>query len=349
LDVIVEGYMSRKLIVGVLLLALFAPLYAFGFDPFADRPVLWLDPGNIAARDLTYGPGAAELAPAAPFHFLEEDKAGDSPKFRVRDAKGVTWVVKLGPEAQSETVATRIVWAVGYFAEEAYFLHRAEVHNLPRLSRGMQHVEDGRFVRHARFEPRRENVKRGDRWKWLKNPFVGTRELEGLKVLMVLLNNYDTRPANNAVFAETDPVTGRTAEYYLVTDLGATLGAVGGLGGRRSKNNLRDFQRSRFIRRVKDGVVEFDYNTTPSGLGYLTFVFSPWYWRSQAEKEKAMKGVSVEHARWMGSLLARITDRQFHEAFEASGYTPTTATGFINVLQDRIRLLNRVSSARKYS
>src|SRR5688572_27520829 len=87
----------------------------------AGTHVLWRDPGDIASRDLRYGPGSPELAPQPPFTFVEEVKTGESPKFKVRDARGVKWNVKLGPEAQSETASTRLVWAVGYFAEEAYY------------------------------------------------------------------------------------------------------------------------------------------------------------------------------------------------------------------------------------
>src|SRR5215211_8624204 len=83
-------------------------------------PVIWRDPGDIASRDLRFGPGSAELAPVPPFKFVKEDKDGESPKFIVTDARNVKWSVKLGTEAQPETVATRLVWSVGYFAEEAY-------------------------------------------------------------------------------------------------------------------------------------------------------------------------------------------------------------------------------------
>jgi hypothetical protein len=141
--------------------------------------VLWRDPGNISARDLRYGPGSANLAPAPPFRFIEEDKGGESPKFKIRDANNVEWSVKLGTEAQTETVVTRMMWAMGYFAEEAYYLERAEIIGLPRLSRGREFVENRRFVRGARFEPRRDNVERGSTWRWLKNPFVGTDGPDG--------------------------------------------------------------------------------------------------------------------------------------------------------------------------
>src|SRR4030095_13775301 len=69
-------------------------------------PVIWRDPGNISTRNLTFGPGSAELAPVAPFTFLKEEATGESAKFDVTDANGVVWVVKVGPEAQAETVAT---------------------------------------------------------------------------------------------------------------------------------------------------------------------------------------------------------------------------------------------------
>ena len=96
------------------------------------RAVIWKDPGDITSRNLLYGPGLPEHAPAEPFRFIKESKKGESPKFDVEDARGVVWTVKLGEEAQAETVATRLVWAVGYFAEEAYYFDEARIENLPK-------------------------------------------------------------------------------------------------------------------------------------------------------------------------------------------------------------------------
>ncbi len=308
----------------------------------AANPVLWRDPGNISRRDLRYGPGSAALAPSPPFTFVEEDKGGASPKVKVKDAKGVEWVVKLGVESQSETVSNRLVWAMGYFAEEAYYIDPAEIRGLPKLSRGRQFVENGRFLRGARFEPRRKTVDRGDTWKWLKNPFLGTRELDGLKTLMVLLANYDTRPENNRILEVTEPATGKKEHRYAVTDIGATLGKIGGMGGKRTKNNLADYRANGFIKRVKNGFVEFDYRTRPKGLGYFTFVFSPGYWRSQADKEKAMKRIPVAHARWMGMMLSRLSNEQLRDAFRAANYDKATMEGYIATMRGHIDQLARL-------
>ena len=127
----------------------------------AGVPVLWRDPGDLTKRDLRYGPGSAELAPLAPFTYVGEESTGESPKFRITDARGDTWVVKLGVEAQAETVATRIIWSVGYFADEAYYFDRVEVKNLPKLSRGQEFVEGKTVIRGARFEPKRKGIERG--------------------------------------------------------------------------------------------------------------------------------------------------------------------------------------------
>ncbi|HKO61864.1 MAG TPA: hypothetical protein VJV03_11950 [Pyrinomonadaceae bacterium] len=309
----------------------------------AGVPVLWRDPGDVTKRDLRYGPGSAELAPVGPFTFGGEESTGASPKFKVTDARGDTWVVKLGVEAQAETVATRIIWSVGYFADEAYYLDRVEIKNLPKLSRGQEFVEGKSIIRGARFEPKRKGIERGINWDWEENPFVQTRELDGLKVLMVLLGNYDTRLANNKILTATN---GTTVEArYVATDVGATLGKVGGLGGKRSKNSLADFQSSKFITGVENGFVKFDYSTKPKGMGAFASLFKPSYRSSQAKKERAMKTITVANARWMGSVLAQLSDDQLRDAFRAASYDAATMEGFIKVIRARIAELNNLQNA----
>lgn len=306
----------------------------------AARPVIWRDPGNISTRNLFYGPGSPELAPVAPFTYVKESKSGESPKFVVRDARGDEWTVKLGPEAQAETVSTRLVWAVGYFAEEAYYFDEVPIKGLPTLSRGRDYVT-GEIVHGARFEPERATMVSGSTWDWRKNPFDDTRELSGLKVLMILLNNFDARSANNRIiYVKGD--RGREARYY-VTDLGATLGRAGGLGGTRTKNDLADFLSTKFVRGVdeRDGVVEFDYDTRPRGLGHLS-VLHPFYYRHEVNKEKAMRGIPVVHARWIGLLLNQLSDQQLRDAFRAAGYSQSIQDSYVAALRERINQLTNL-------
>lgn len=304
----------------------------------ATRTVIWQDPGDIQSRNLFYGPGSPDLAPAAPFEFIKESNKGESPKFDVKDARGVVWTVKLGEEAQAETVATRLVWSVGYFAEEAYYFDEVKIEGLPRLKRGDEYVTANGSVTGARFEPERPSLKEGPTWDWADNPFRGTRELNGVKVLMILLNNYDARKENNKIFYTQAAEGGRRVAHYYVTDLGATLGRSGGLGGKRSKNNLEDFLSTRFVMGVEDGAVEFDYDTRPTKLGHFS-VFYPPYYLSQVKKEKAMRGIPVAHARWIGSLLSQLTDEQLHDAFRAANYDDAIRAGYVEALRARINQL----------
>ena len=52
------------------------------------EPIIWSDPGNIAKRDLYYGPGDMKDEPQLPLEFLNEVKGGASPKLDVRDQGG---------------------------------------------------------------------------------------------------------------------------------------------------------------------------------------------------------------------------------------------------------------------
>jgi hypothetical protein len=343
--------LHRLFVLSIVLLAGFSSL-AYGQKKKGvplpvGTPVAWRDPGNIAVRDLRVGPGSANLAPAQPFTFLAEIKTGVSPKFKVRDARGVVWSVKMGEEAQAETVATRLVWAMGYFADEAYYFDRVEVTNLPRLSRGQDFVEGSKIVRGARFEPKRKDVRRGATWDWLDNPFVGQREFNGLKVMMVLLANYDTRLDNNQVYTVKNPQSGELEARYVVSDIGATFGRVGGLGGKRVKNSLEDFRASKFILSVENGMVNFDYSTKPKGAGgAFASMFNPGYAKRQANKEKAMRSIPVADAQWIGSMLARLSDKQLRDAFQAAHYDTATAEGFITVLRGRINELVKLPATR---
>ena len=83
---------------------------------------IWRIPADIESRDLFYGAGGQKHQPRGPFRFIEEDKDGTNPKFTIEDQDGVRWKVKLGEEVRSETAASRLLWGVGYFTDEDYFI-----------------------------------------------------------------------------------------------------------------------------------------------------------------------------------------------------------------------------------
>ena len=111
--------------------------------------VLWIDPGDIRTRNLYWGPGGEEHQPKTPVQFVQEDMHGTTPKFDVEDSDGKKWSAKLGLEAKPETAAARLLWAVGYSANENYFVPELEVRNMPpflRRGRSLAGKDVGRAV-----------------------------------------------------------------------------------------------------------------------------------------------------------------------------------------------------------
>jgi len=124
---------GRRLIGRSVPLLMATLLLAFGCTPtpkpavpgealFPDIAQLWSEPTDIAARDLFHGPGDPDLMPLSKsvFTLIAKDDKGFSPGYHVRDLLGRQWSVKYGPEAQSEVVASRITWAVGYHQPPIY-------------------------------------------------------------------------------------------------------------------------------------------------------------------------------------------------------------------------------------
>jgi hypothetical protein len=282
----------------------------------AGTPVLWQEPDDISTRNLLLGSGGARMRPnLRRLTFIKEEKGGWSKKYRVRDASGRVWVAKIGKEAQSETASTRLLWAAGYMTEITYLVPRVLIPG------------KGTF-QNVRFEARPENVEREGMWEWERNPFVGTRELQGLKVMMVLLNNWDTKDENNVVLVAQG--RGGTELRYAISDLGATLGDTGKwpLLWRftRSRNDPKGFRGDKLIDEIKeDGRVDFEFTGKKRGI---------------------YNDITVEQASWLGKLLARLSDAQLRDAFRAANYTPAEIRTLSRAVRARINELARLRRRR---
>jgi len=265
-------------------------------------PVLWRDPGDISSRDLFAGPGGEAMKPdLSRLTFIKEETGGYSKKYRVRDGQGRVWVAKLSKEAQSETAANRILWAIGYQTE------------IPQLVPSVTIDGKGTFE-NVKFEARPENIKRLDLWKWSDNPFVGTKEFQGLKVLMVLLENWDIKDDNNKVLLVRNEQTGRSELQYIISDLGATFGKTGGVLS-RTRNKPEDYAEAKFINEVKGNRIDFRFSGKRQGL---------------------FDDITIGQARWLGDLLAQLTEQQIQDAFRAANYTPQQVKMLSDALKARI-------------
>ncbi|HEV2426562.1 MAG TPA: hypothetical protein VGZ29_17190 [Terriglobia bacterium] len=292
--------------------------------------VLWRWPTDIASRNLFYGPGGEKDAPHSVFTFVKEDLDGTNPKIVVRDEHGVKWKVKLGVEAQPEVAATRLVWAVGYPANEDYFLPEMRVQGLPpHLHRGRNLVRPGGSLHNVRLKRYVEGEKKAGDWRWRENPFTGTRELEGLRVMMALINNWDLKDENTSVYLEKRP-----REYmYMVSDLGASFGTTGrSWTATMGKGNLGEYERSRFISEVTPQYVDFNMPTRPA----LLIIFKPKDFIERLQLRWIGKHIPRADVDWIAGLLAQLSPAQIQDAFRAAGYTPEEVRMFSSVVQKRI-------------
>ena len=274
-------------------------------------PVLWQEPADIATRNLFLGPGGEAMKPdLSKLTFIKQKQGGYSTKYVVRDGAGREWVAKIGKEAQSDTVANRLLWAVGYFTEIAYLVPQATI-----PGKGT--------IKNVRFEARPQGIKRVGDWRWNDNPFRNTPEFRGLKVMMAFINNWDIKDSNNEILQVRNESTGANELRYIISDLGGSFGKTGGFFS-RTRNKPEDFVEAKFIEAVKGNIVDFNYG------GKMQSIF---------------ENITVDDARWLGNLLSRLSDQQIEDAFRAANHTPEEIRLLSGAVRARINALTQLSSS----
>jgi hypothetical protein len=220
--------------------------------------------------------------------------------------------VKLGTEAQTEVVASRILWAIGYHQVPTYYLTDWSMEGGPAGDPGP-----------GRFRPALPNMKVVGEWAWPENPFAHTQPFRGLVVANLMINNWDWKASNNKIYDLLNP-DGTSERQYIVRDLGASFGKSDAPGIARllgdsvaqgNRNNLEDFEAQGFIKSASGNRVEFDYH----GI-----------------HEHIVDTVTVDDVVWTCRLLARLSDEQWKAAFTAGGYLPDQASRFIAKLKSKI-------------
>lgn len=299
--------------------------------------IIWQDPGDIRSLNLFWGPGGEKHQPQPPVAFVDEDLHGTSPKFDVRDANDKKWKAKLGLEAKPETAAARVLWAVGYGANENYFFHELQVTNMPAaLKRGQEFAGHDGIIPDVRLQ--RHAGKRIGDWNWRHNPFYGTREFNGLRVMMGLIANWDLKDDNNAIF-EDEKNSGQ--KMYAVSDVGTAFGTAGKkYSNRDSKGNLEVYRRTKLIAHVQGDYVDLNFPKRPP-LSSL-FEFEWGFFFHQLRIEWIGRQIPRADAKWIGSQLAQLTPEQIHDAFRAAGYSPEQVESYTQAIMSRIQELNNL-------
>ena len=276
---------------------------------YSGSPMLWREPTDIESRNLMLGAGGETMKPnLSRVTFIEEKKGGYSTKYRVRDGAGNEWIAKLGKEAQTDTAANRLLWAVGYEPEIAYLVPHLTI------------IGKGTFD-NVRLEGRPKDVKRIGIWKWNDNPFRGTPELQGLKLMMALINNWDMKDDNNQILAAPGATSGGELRY-IVSDLGGSFGKTGGIIS-RSRNKPSDYVKAEFVKSVKGDRLDVSYG---------------------GKNKKLFDDITVQDAKWLSGRLSRLSDQQIKDAFRAANYTPQEVEQLAGAVRERIDALAKISA-----
>jgi hypothetical protein len=266
---------------------------------------LWVQPSRN--RDLFHGVGGAKLAPdpKARYNVIEIKRSGFSRGYTLVDQQDREWSAKFPPEAQTEVTASRILWGIGYHQPPIYYLAEWNAAKAPSPNPQLP-------ARFREKNPDLHGLDAGDPWSYYTNPYVGTRELNGLLALQAMLGNSDLKDEQNVVYTLAEAYEG-AKRWYVARDLGQSFGRTGTIDAPRGDPDV--FEQTPFIKRVVEGRVEFHYR----GRHRVLF-----------------KNIRPGDVRWVCTQLRQLTDAQWADAFRAGGFPKPIADRFIRRMKQKI-------------
>jgi hypothetical protein len=233
-----------------------------------------------------------------------KDTSGFSTTYKVHDADGREWNVKIGPEAQTEVVASRIVWALGYHELPSYFVERWIA---------VEHAK-GAQLGGGRFRPHDMGLSSRGTWSWHQNPFIGTAPYNGLLVLMTILNSTDLKDDNNEVYDTDREAREDPPRWYVVKDLGASLGETGRMEPRRGY--IDGFEQEPFITGAHNGLVQFAF---------------------RGRHQELLQRIRVDDVHWICERLQKVTDQQWRDAFRAGNFSPDVTARYVARIRQKVK------------
>jgi hypothetical protein len=260
-------------------------------------------------RDLFWGVGGPKLAPDASMIYKVLDVKAPGITFStgmtVRGPDDRRWSVKFPPEASTEVVASRLLWAVGYHQPPIYYVGRWNADGAPTSNPQLP-------ARFRESKPHLHGLDADGNWSYYHNPFVGSRELDGLLVLQVMLCNSDLKDQQNFVYTLKRAFEG-ASRWYVARDLGLSFGRTGVIDPPRG--DVQVFEQTPFIKGMAGRFVRFEWR---GRHGVLIDRMTP------------------DDVRWICEKLKALTDQQWQDAFRAGGYPTSIAERFIRRFKQKI-------------
>lgn len=208
---------------------------------------------DIPAMDIMAGPQSDFAVPfdsevTCTFEEPKEKPTGVNPKFNCRTESGESLRVKYGsPEVYSEVAATRLFWALGFYADEMYPV-RLKCLNCPPSpvdpkkddERATRTIEDAVIERRFPGIVLETKTDEGVNWKEFekideKEGGASRRDRDALKLLATFVNDADSKASNQRLgcYQQDFRNAGGTGEPFctrpvmMIQDLGSTFGSGG--------------------------------------------------------------------------------------------------------------------------
>jgi hypothetical protein len=298
------------------------------------RAQVW-KPTEIARMDILRGPEndlitAFDQTIECEYVETEKPLSGVVPKFLCKHSSGEILRVKYGEENEeiySEVAATRLFWALGFYADEVYPVQvicsncpEHPFHPDPDSSRGRFLFKDATVERTFRGSPIEEKEDQG--WNWSELEKVDAAgaggapraQIDALKLLTVFVNDADTKPDNQrlACFQEQIDASsnGCKQPVLMVQDLGATFGA-GFTGFHISKMDLDAWKKSSIWNRQLEAKRKMEVGD-PVCVAKVT--------SSNRAGEEGLNDplISEDGRKFLAGLLSQLSDQQIAELFRVA-------------------------------
>jgi hypothetical protein len=213
-----------------------------------------------------------------------------------------------------------------------YIVPTADIQGLS-LKRSAGASKDGHIV-DARFAMKPEGQKKIGYWKWADNPLKDTKEFNGLRVMMAVLNNWDLKDVNNAVYDDKQ----NSRQILLASDIGATFGTNSlSWTVARSKGNVSSYEGSNFLQRVTATDVDFATPKRPNTLLAETAGTGAKQYAMRSGMDWIGNNIPRKDAHWVGVLLGQLSHQQLVDAFRAGDFPASEIEIYVKVVERRIQ------------
>ena len=326
----------------------------------------------IPVSELEQGPDST-LLPAKPWTITKRKEGGASAGFRIKDAAGRKWLIKLdwhgypGLSSGADMVARTLLHAAGYSVphNEPVRFRREDLvldEKLARARKGERFTEadldtvlakgartsGGEYIAIASlFLPGHvlgvtslDRRRPGDRNDWYRHP--NRRELRGLYVICSWIGDWDTKDPN---FLDSFDSTGAGQGYvkHYILDAGSSFGADADGVKRLEKGYEGTVDFGAIGRRIATlGFTEDRWRSArqetgiPSVGRFESDTFQPRHFTTEVPNP-AFRLMTDRDAYWGAKIVASFSDAQIRAAVNAAHYEDPRATGFLvrNLIQRR--------------